>query len=174
MIVALFLFRDNLELEGGGDPFSERMKTKGRLQAIWIAPEKGAPMVSLTEVRAVAGQGLFGDRNFSRGTHGAPDKNLTLIEAEKIADFVRATDLPFSAADSRRNLVTEGIELNPLVSHEFYIGAIKIRAVELCEPCSLLAKRTHRQVLWGLLHRGGLRCEILTDGIIRVGDAVGP
>ncbi len=129
-------------------------------------------MLSLSHVQAVAGQGLFGDRNFSRQSGGAK-KDLTLIEAEKIADFVRTTGLDFSAEDSRRNLVTEGIDLNPLVGREFYVGSVKIHALELCEPCKLLAKRTHRQVLWGFLHRGGLRCRIVTDGIIRVGDAVG-
>lgn len=149
------------------------MSAQGTLRAIWIAPEKGAPMISVTQVQAVAGQGLFGDRNFSRQT-GAPfDKNLTLIEAEKIAGFVEATGLPFSAADARRNLVTEGIDLNPLLGREFHVGAIKVKALELCQPCSLLAKRTHREVLWGLRDRGGLRCQIITDGVIRVGDAVG-
>jgi len=148
------------------------MGAHGILKAIWIAPEKGATMVSLLEVQAVAGQGLFGDRNFSRG--GSADKDLTLIEAEKIDDFVRSTGLDFSAEDARRNLVTEGIELNPLVGREFSVGAVRIRAMELCEPCNLLAKRTHRQVLWGFLHRGGLRCRIVTDGIIHVGDKVGP
>ncbi len=149
------------------------MNRTGIIQAIWIAPEKGAPMVSLPEVQAVAGQGLFGDRNFSRQTKNAVDKNLTLIEAEKIEDFTRSTGLDFSAEDARRNLVTRSIELNPLLGREFFIGAVKVIALELCEPCSLLAKRTHRQVLWGLLHRGGLRCRIVSDGIIHIGDKVG-
>ena len=131
-------------------------------------------MVSLLEVKAVAGQGLFGDRNFGRQGGSAPDKHLTLIEREKIDDFVRTTGLPFSAEDSRRNLLTGGIDLNALLGREFYVGVVKVKALELCEPCSLLAKRTHRQVLWGLLHRGGLRCRIMTDGVIRVGDAVAP
>ena len=142
------------------------------VKAIFIASDKGAPMASLAEVNAVAGQGLFGDRNFSRQTGSSLDKNLTLIEAEKIADFVSRTGVDFSAVDARRNLLTEGIALNPLLGQEFYVGAVKVKALELCEPCSLLAKRTHRQVLWGLLHRGGLRCQIITGGTIRVGDVI--
>jgi MOSC domain-containing protein YiiM len=130
-------------------------------------------MVSLSQVQAVAGQGLFGDRNFSRQARDSVDKNLTLIEAEKIDDFVRSTGLEFTAEDARRNLVTCGIELNPLLGQEFFVGAVKVKALELCEPCNLLAKRTHRQVLWGFLHRGGLRCRVISDGIIHVGDRVG-
>jgi MOSC domain-containing protein YiiM len=148
------------------------MSATGRVQAIFIAAEKGAPMFSLQEVNAVAGQGLFGDRNFSTQNSSSVDKHLTLIEAEKITDFVRATGLAFTAEDSRRNLLTEGIDLNPLLGREFFVGTVKVKASELCEPCSLLAKRTHRQVLWGLLHRGGLRCQIITGGAIRVGDVI--
>jgi len=148
------------------------MSASGTLQGIFIAPEKGAPMVSVPEVKAVAGQGLFGDRNFGRKAAAGVDKDLTLIEREKIDDFVRTTGLPFSAEDSRRNLLTGGIDLNALLGREFYVGAVKVKALELCEPCSLLAKRTHRQVLWGFLHRGGLRCRIMSDGLIRVGDAI--
>jgi len=145
----------------------------GTIKAILIAPEKGAPMIALPEVQAMAGQGLFGDRNFSQRSSSGLDKNLTLIEHEKIDEFARATGLEFTAEDARRNLVTQGIELNSLVGREFYVGAIKVEALELCEPCNLLAKRTHRQVLWGLRHRGGLRCRILSNGVIRLGDNVG-
>jgi MOSC domain-containing protein YiiM len=148
------------------------MSATGKLKAIFVASTKGAPMVSLDEVRAVAGHGLSGDRNFLR--QGGSLKDLTLIEAEKITDFVRSTGLAFSAEDSRRNLLTEGIELNPLLGREFYVGAVKVKALELCEPCLPLAKRTHRQILWGFLHRGGLRCQIMTDGVIHVGDPVRP
>lgn len=150
------------------------MNGNGTLHGIFIAPEKGAPMVFVPEVKAVAGQGLFGDRNFGRKAAAGADKDLTLIEREKIDDFVRTTGLPFSVQDSRRNLLTSGIDLNKLLGREFYVGAVKVKALELCEPCSLLAKRTHRQVLWGLVHRGGLRCRIMSDGVIRVGDAIAP
>ena len=149
------------------------MRGTGTLQTILIAPVKGAPLISLPEVKAVAGHGLWGDRHFSRRAASGVDNHITLIESEKIADFVRTTRLAFSAEDARRNLVTQGIDLNPLLDREFYIGTVKVKALELCEPCSLLAKRTHRQILWGLLHRGGLRCRIITDGILRIGDIVG-
>jgi MOSC domain-containing protein YiiM len=144
----------------------------GIVRQILISQEAGGPMLSLNEVQAMAGHGLMGDRNFSRRTAGAVDKNLTLIESENIRQFCEATGLSFSPEDARRNIVTSGIRLNPLVGTEFYVGPVKIHALELCEPCSLLARRTHRQVLWGLVHKGGLRCRIVTDGVIKIGDAV--
>ena len=129
-------------------------------------------MSSVSKVEAVAGQGLVGDRHFSLALGDALDKNLTLIESEKIEGFCKAMGLPFSAQDARRNIVTSGIELNGLLGHAFYVGAAKVKAVELCEPCSLLARRTHRAVLWGLVHKGGLRCQIVSGGMIEVGDQI--
>jgi MOSC domain-containing protein YiiM len=145
----------------------------GQVRQILISPKKGDPMLSKEEMHALAGRGLAGDRNFSPRAAGKTN-NLTLIESEKIDGFVAATSLEFSAEDSRRNIVTSGIDLNLLVGREFYLGTVKVKALELCEPCSLLAKRTHRAVLWGLRNKGGLRCEIITDGIIRVGDEIRP
>lgn len=129
-------------------------------------------MISVEETEAVASRGLKGDHHFSARLSKSPGKNLTLIETEKIDAFVRATGLEFSPEDARRNIVTEGIDLNSLLGLEFHVGPVKVKAIELCEPCSLLARRTHRAVLWGLLHKGGLRCQIITGGLIRVGDKI--
>ena len=143
----------------------------GHVREILIAEVKGAPMSSVAEVEALARRGLVGDRNFSASGAKAT-QNVTLIESEKIDAFCKSTGLAFSARDARRNIVTRGIELNPLVGSEFMVGTVQMKALELCEPCSLLAKRTNRAVLWGLLHRGGLRCQILSDGLIRIGDSI--
>lgn len=129
-------------------------------------------MESVDEVRAVAGFGLVGDRNFVGPNRPKLSCQLTLIEAENIEEFERTTGLTFDAEDARRNVITRGIRLNPLLGQEFSIGEIRVRAIELCEPCSLLAKHTHRAVLPGLIRKGGLRCEILTSGTIRVNDGI--
>jgi MOSC domain-containing protein YiiM len=42
----------------------------------------------------------------------------------------------------------------------------------LCEPCKDLERATQPGVIEGLLHRGGLNADILTDGVISVGDEV--
>jgi len=144
----------------------------GTITEILLSPQRGGAMISVRSVQALAGQGLAGDRHCSLALGESMDKNVTLIESEKIEEFGRATGLDFSAGDARRNIVTRGIELNALLGHEFYVGPVKVKALELCEPCSLLARRTHRAVLWGLLHKGGLRCQIMTDGEIKVGDPI--
>ena len=153
------------------------MKNEGhsRLVQILVATSPTAAMTSPAEVLAVPGKGLEGDRYFAGvGTFSPhppkPDFEVTLIEQEKIDAFARASGLPFTAAHARRNLVTEGVDLNALVGREFFIGDVRIRGLRLCEPCNYLAKTTFPEMLKGLVHKGGLRAQILSEGRIRVGD----
>ena len=134
-------------------------------------------MASRSEARVVPGKGIEGDRYFGGiGTFSPhpqrPDFEITLVEKEKIDAFARDTGLPFTAFHARRNLVTEGVDLNALAGREFLVGEIHIRGIRWCEPCSYLAKTTFPETLKGLVHKGGLRAQILTEGVIRVGDAV--
>jgi len=134
-------------------------------------------MHSVTEARAVAGKGLEGDRYFSGcGTFTPqtpkPDYELTLIEIENVVAFARESGLLFDPAQARRNIVTEGVRLNDLAGREFRVGEVRIRGIRLCEPCHYLASVSHPSVLPGLVHKGGLRAQIVSEGIIRVGDPV--
>jgi MOSC domain-containing protein YiiM len=134
-------------------------------------------MTPQPKANAVPGLGLEGDRYFDgTGTFSPdprkPDFELTLIELEKIEAFARESGLPFTAALARRNLVTEGVDLNALVGREFQIGEVRVRGIRLCEPCNYLAKITFPQTLKGLVHKGGLRAQILTEGTLRPGDPI--
>jgi MOSC domain-containing protein YiiM len=148
---------------------------QGTVVSINIAPEAEAPMQSVREVRAVPGRGLEGDRYFDqKGTFSKPqpDRELTLIEAEAIEAMKHELKVDYGLSDSRRNLVTRGVPLNHLVGREFWVGEVKARGLRLCEPCSHLQKLSHERVLPGLVHRGGLRAQILSEGMIRVGETV--
>lgn len=143
----------------------------GTVEAIAVAPSAGEPAQSLQEVRALPGKGLDGDRHVTgRGTFpsGPPGSSLTLIEAEVCESF----DPPLEPSQHRRNVVTRGIDLNALVGHEFTIGEVPCRGMRLCEPCTVVQRHAGRPVLRALVHRGGLRADILGDGTIRVGDPV--
>ena len=148
---------------------------EGTVISINIAPEAEALMQSVSEVRAVPGQGLEGDRYFDhKGTFSKPqpDRELTLIEAEAIEALRSEFQVDFGLSASRRNIVTRGVPLNHLVDKEFWIGDVKARGLRLCEPCAHLQRLSHPKVLPGLVHRGGLRAQILTEGMIRVGEVV--
>jgi MOSC domain-containing protein YiiM len=118
---------------------------------------------------------LEGDRYALRlGTFFKPEPafELTLIEAEAIEALQRDYHVELAPGEARRNLVTRNVALNHLVGREFHIGQVKIRGIRLCEPCSHLQRLTGREVIKGLLHRGGLRAQILTQGAIHVGDSL--
>jgi MOSC domain-containing protein YiiM len=147
----------------------------GTVELIYIAPKATAPTVSVTEILAIPGVGLEGDRYALRqGTFfkPEPDFELTLIEAEAIEALKRDYNVELAPGEARRNLVTRGVALNHLVGRDFQIGEIKAHGIRLCEPCDHLQRLTGRQLIKGLRHRGGLRAQILTQGAIRVGDSL--
>jgi MOSC domain-containing protein YiiM len=148
---------------------------QGSVVSINIAPAAEVALVAVAEALAVPGKGLEGDRYFNQaGTFSKPqpDRELTLIESEAIEAFNRELEIEFPASAARRNIVTRGVPLNHLVGREFQIGEIRVRGLKLCEPCSHLARLSREGVLPGLVHRGGLRAQILTEGTIRAGDAI--
>jgi 3-methyladenine DNA glycosylase/8-oxoguanine DNA glycosylase len=143
----------------------------GTVEAIYVAPEAGAAALALERVRALADRGLEGDRHVDgRGTFpsGLPGSALTLIAAEVCESFAP----PLAPGEHRRNVVTRGIDLNALVGHEFALGAVRCRGMRLCEPCTVVERYASRPVLRALVHRGGLRADILEGGEVRVGDPV--
>ena len=133
-----------------------------RVEAINIGPSESlAPVGSVT---AVAGKGLAGDRHFS--DNPSPGNALTLIEAEVLED------VGLSGAQSRRQVVVRGVRVNDLVGKRFRIGDVECLGVEICEPCAHLQRLTRPGIIKDLLHRGGLNADILSGGLISVGDEI--
>jgi MOSC domain-containing protein YiiM len=147
----------------------------GTVDSIHIASAAKAPMQAVNQAAAIPGAGLQGDRYFlKQGTFykPEPDFELTLIEVEAIEAIKREYNVDLGAGEARRNVVTRGVPLNHLVGRDFTVGGVKVRGIRLCEPCSHLEALTELPVIKGLRHRGGLRAQILTQGVIRVGDPV--
>ncbi len=161
---------------------------QGSVVSIHIAPAASAPMVTLAEVRAVPGRGLEGDRYFLGTGRYSPrpsagGREVTLIELEAVEALEHGIlnaagerlGIKITAAETRRNVATSGVPLNHLVDHTFWVGGVRMRGTRLCEPCTYLEDVVARpRLMSGLLHRGGLRAQILTDGVIHVGDVVRP
>jgi MOSC domain-containing protein YiiM len=130
------------------------------IERIFVATAPRAPQIEVPSVRVVVGKGIEGDRHF--GKRKVPGENLT----------------PVDLSGSRRNIITRGVRLNDLVGREFRLGTALLRGVELCEPCSVMGRlyalpewpgpRTVRQ----MLHRAGLRADVLQTGVFTVGDTL--
>lgn len=141
----------------------------GTVAGILVAPEAEAPLRRVDSVTALPGRGLEGDRYAEgRGTFSAPGSGyeVTLVEA----DVLEAIKLSWE--DARRNIVTTGISLNALVGHRFRVGSVTCVGRRLAEPCAHLEKLARPGLLRPLVHRGGLRADILTGGTISIGDDV--
>jgi len=150
----------------------------GQVVAIHLAEKAGTLPRPVAHVRAVPGRGLEGDRyfvgegTFNRQGERKPEQQATLIESEALEALARDYQLTLDAAESRRNLLTRGVSLNHLVGRKFSVGPVRMRGIELCEPCGHLEKLTRPGVRKGMIHRGGLRAQILTEGVITARDTI--
>jgi MOSC domain-containing protein YiiM len=150
---------------------------RGRVVGLYTAPAQGAPMEGHDEVRATAGVGLEGDRygtgggKYSRSADNGK-RAITLIEREAVVAARREYDIELEEHEARRNVVTEGVPLNHLVGHTFRVGDVVLRGFKLAEPCAYLEGLTRDGVRRALVHRAGLRAEIIEGGTLHVGDAI--
>ncbi|HTU88805.1 MAG TPA: MOSC domain-containing protein [Gemmataceae bacterium] len=150
--------------------------TTGILRGIWISPTARDPLVCVAEVRAVPCRGLEGDRyffacgSFSRWPGKGREVSLIAEEALEAVRAERGIDL--REGRSRRNLVTSGIDLAHLQERTFRIGTAVFRGVRPCAPCEYLERLTEAGVFEALKGRGGLRADVIEEGILHVGDAI--
>ena len=138
---------------------------------ICITNKSAKEMQDVNTVEVIASKGIVKDRYFSENNN--QDIQITLIESENIDYYnqISKTNIPY--INFRRNIITKGIQLNDLVGKEFLIGNIKVKGHRLCAPCRYLQELLkQKNLVKKLLNRGGLRCEILTDGIISVNDPI--
>ena len=125
----------------------------------------------VNNVEVVAGKGIKGDRNYH--DYNEAGKQITLIESENIDYYNQKFNTNFSYLDFRRNLITKNIQLNELVGKKLSIGQIDIQVHDLCRPCNYLQEILGKDnIIKEFLRRGGLRCEILFSGNIKVGDEI--
>ncbi len=143
----------------------------GRVEQINIGPERQLPQ-PVGRADAHAGKGLLGNRYYYGNGDAPSGRALTLIQAEAIEAMADEHGIEITPAESRRNVLTRGIDLNALVGKRFRVGNVECLGVELCQPCKSLESLTKPGVIKGLVNRGGLNADILSDGEIVVGDMV--
>ena len=147
----------------------------GAVETIAISAEAEGPMTVVPSAEANPGRGLVGDRyERGAGTFSNPNgrgNDLTLVEAEALEEL-DAGGVELAPADARRNLVVRGVALDALIGKRFRVGEVECFGQRRCEPCSHLERLTRPGVLRGLVHRGGLRADVLSGGQIRTGDRV--
>lgn len=146
------------------------------IHTIFIAEHSLGKQVQVDKIELITGKGIVGDRNFDRAQW--PGQNITFIEIEEIEAFNNNYQQRIQLADTRRNIITQGIRLNDLVGKEFSIGNVRFKGVELCEPCATLGKLlgndtlAAKDVVKAFVHKSGLRADVLSDGEIQYGMSI--
>ena len=138
---------------------------------IGIHESKGDEVRAIDTVEAIKGKGLVNNRHFKENNE--KKSQITLIEIENINYYNNISKTQIPSINFRRNIITSGIRLNELLNKEFYIGKVRVKAHDLCRPCKYLQELLKQNnIIKEFLHKGGLRCEILTNGKIYIGDKI--
>jgi MOSC domain-containing protein YiiM len=146
--------------------------SEGRVEAIYVTSEHGELPAPVERVQAHAGRGLEGNRYYWADGDAPSGAALTLIAAEATEAVAAEGAVSVTPAETRRNVLTRGIDVNELVGRRFRIGNVECEGVELCEPCASLEALTEPGVIKAFVHRCGLNADILNDGEITVGDSI--
>ena len=147
------------------------MKKISKVFKIGISKDDGQKINEISEIEVLSGKGISGDRHF-RDYNGYKGQ-ITLIEKENIDYYNNKYKTKIPYIDFRRNIVTEGIELNSLIEKEIEIGTIKILPYQLCKPCLHLEQMLNsKDIIKEFLKKGGLRCEVLVSGKVKIGDKI--
>ncbi|WEO78231.1 molybdenum cofactor biosysynthesis protein [Cryobacterium sp. SO2] len=122
-----------------------------------------------------AGLGIVGDRHFGQRAHA--HASVTVMNAAVLDRVADDLGLPrtLDPAATRRNILLRGVDVDALRGARFSLdsgdGPVEFLANRPANPCAwmdvTLAPGAHR----ALRGRGGMRCEPLTDGILRLGPA---
>lgn len=151
----------------------------GKIVKLLISKDPKSAMLNVNQIVLEAGKGIFGDRYYNQeGTFSnkgeiEPDRDVTLIEIEKIDALNKEHNLDITAEDLRRNIVVSNCDLNSLVDKEFQIGEVVLKGLRLCEPCKYLSdKLNEKKVLNEMVHKAGLRAQIIKSGSIDLNSQV--
>ena len=138
---------------------------------IGLSKNHNQEIIEVTEIDLVAGKGIVGDRHFK--DFNDPYNQLSIIESENIDEYNFKNKLNIPLLKFRRNIVTKGIRLNNLLQKRIKIGSVKLEVIDLCRPCRHLSEKLERNdIIKEFLRKGGVRCQIINDGKISLGDQI--
>ena len=138
---------------------------------IGVTKNHNQEIIEVNEISLIADKGIVGDRHFR--DYNDPFNQLSIIESENIDEYNFKNKLNIPHLNFRRNIITKGIKLNDLVEKRIKIGSIELEVIDLCRPCRHLSEKLNRNdVIKEFLRKGGIRCQIINDGKIYLGDKI--
>ena len=142
-----------------------------KIIGLGVAKNNNQKIEEVSKIEVIAGKGIIGDRHFHE--NNSVRSQITLIESENIDYYNNKFKTNYSYLDFRRNVITKGIDLNDLIGKKLLIGNIKVEGHDLCRPCKHLEETLKgKDIIKEFIRKGGLRCEILISGTIKLGDEI--
>ena len=136
-----------------------------------ITKNNNQKIEEVLKIQLLADKGIVGDRHFH--DYNNPYNQLSLIESENIDYYNKKFNLNIPYVNFRRNIVTQGVNLNELINKTFVIGNVKVEGVDLCRPCRHLQETLEQKnIIKEFLRKGGIRCQILTTSSIKISDKI--
>lgn len=145
-----------------------RWAQPGAVEWIGLRPARAAEIVSVPDVE-VTEAGLTGDR----GRKGK--RAVTLVQAEHLAVIASFLGRDTVGPEMlRRNLSIRGLNLAGLKGRQLQVGSAVLRVTTICAPCSLMERFFGHGGYAAMRGHGGWCAEVVTPGLIRVGDVAQP
>ena len=138
---------------------------------IGITKNHNQEIIEVNEINLIAGKGIVGDRHFR--DYNDPFNQLSIIESENIDEYNLKNELNIPYLNFRRNIITKGIKLNVLLEKRIKVGSIELEVIDLCRPCRHLSEKLNKNdIIKEFLRKGGIRCQIINNGKIYLGDQI--
>jgi MOSC domain-containing protein YiiM len=128
-------------------------------------PQGENPLLEQTELECVAGRGIVGDRfyDYKDDYKG----QITFFSSEVFEELCNQLGVRGKTPSAtRRNVITEGVDLNTLIGKEFEVQGVRFAGVSECSPCYWMDRAIAPGAEEFLKGRGGLRARILSNGIL--------
>ena len=143
----------------------------GKIEAISITNTSEANTFYVNQAYLEKGKGIVNDRYY--GNFKEKKEQVTLISLEEINKFNRQINQNIEPKDFRRNIIVSGVDLNQLINKQIKINNITLKIHEICQPCKYLQDQLKIQSLVKILvNKSGVRAEIITSGMLSVGDKI--
>ena len=143
----------------------------GKIEAINISNLSETNTFYVNQAYLEKGKGIVNDRYY--GNFKEKKEQVTLISLEEINKFNRQINRNIEPKDFRRNIIVSGVDLNQLINKQIKINNITLKIHEICQPCKYLQDQLKIQSLVKILvNKSGVRAEIITSGMLSVGDKI--
>jgi MOSC domain-containing protein YiiM len=139
------------------------------VKSIAIKTTSRAAMLEQDNAEITIEKGITGD---FRGT--AADRQITILSESAWLEACKSIDTTLPWTIRRANLLIDGVEFSASdVGKTLRIGDVELKITRETSPCSLMDQQ-HQGLKQSLTPewRGGVCCNVITAGSIRIGDQV--